>query len=179
MNAADPPVADSESIFPSGIAGVGFRQKVGNRESIEEGFQRARKVAAFLLDIAEAGECPTFVKRLIAGPRKFGYALKPLLRVGKIAVIDENSARPIQTRDIVRIKRDSLLISLQRALRIGKASDRAEMAVGGGSFALVRLAVFFSTASASNNGMASATLPAARSASVSAARGCASACFSV
>src|SRR5262249_32684544 len=132
LNAADPPVADSESILPSGIAGVGFRQKVDNRESIEEGFERAGKVAAFLLDIAEAGERPTFVKRLIAGPRKFGYALKPLLRVGKIATIDENSARPIQTRDIVRIKRDSLLISLQRALRIGKASDRAEMAVGGG-----------------------------------------------
>jgi hypothetical protein len=69
---------------------------------------------------------------LIAGLRQRQHALKPRLRFVEIAVIDLNPAGPKQALNIVRIKRNRLLISLERALGIAQPRDGAEVAIGGG-----------------------------------------------
>ncbi len=52
------------------------------------------------------------------------------MRLGEIAVINQNIARPKQALDVVRIERERLFVGLERALGIGKPRDGAEVAIG-------------------------------------------------
>jgi hypothetical protein len=134
LHVADPVVGHREIALPLRIAGIGIRQSLGDGEAVVVGFQRAGKVAPLFLDFAEADERPTLVMRLIASICERQHALKPRLRFVEIAVIDVNPACPIQAVQIVRIEFGGLLVSLQRPLRVGEASNRAEVAIGNRRF---------------------------------------------
>src|SRR5260370_1420278 len=131
QHVADLVVGHRQIALPDRVAAVGLRQTLSDRalsdhEPVAERFQRLRQVALPDMYITETNVSP--VVRPIISLRSQENAAEPRISLFQVSSLQLQPADPKETFQVVRVEFSSLLVGLQRALGIGKARDRAEIA---------------------------------------------------